>query len=125
MTVLGIDENRRGKSRYEIHIDTGTKMRIDWFESGLVDVGDSVGLLAQISSPHHDRHRVNRAKDRCLADRDLPRRYRYVGDLHQNRQGSFAPRDRHSARVLLGRHGYTYLLPVSLMGGGMDMLRWA
>ena len=49
VTVLGIDETRRGKGRYEIHTDTGVKVWIDRFDTGLVDISGSGGLFAQIN----------------------------------------------------------------------------
>ena len=48
-TVLGIDETRRGKGRYEIQADTGVKVWIDRFDTGLVDISGSGGLFAQVN----------------------------------------------------------------------------
>jgi transposase len=49
VTVLGIDETRRGKGRYEIQTDTGVKVWVDRFDTGLVDISGTGGLFAQIN----------------------------------------------------------------------------
>ena len=49
VTVLGIDETHRGKGRYEIQTDTGVKVWIDRFDTGLVDIAGCGGLFAQIN----------------------------------------------------------------------------
>ena len=49
MTVLGIDETRRGKGRYEVETGTGAKVWVDRFDTGLVDISGCGGLFAQIN----------------------------------------------------------------------------
>ena len=38
VTVLGIDETRRGKAKYETRPDTGKRVWVDRFDTGLVDI---------------------------------------------------------------------------------------
>jgi transposase len=47
--VLGIDETRRGKGRYEIQTSTGVKVWVDRFDTGLVDLEGTGGLFAQVN----------------------------------------------------------------------------
>ena len=47
--VLGIDETRRGKGRYEIESSTGVKVWVDRFDTGLVDLDGTGGLFAQVN----------------------------------------------------------------------------
>lgn len=49
ITVLGIDETRRGKAKYETCPDTGKRIWIDRFDTGLVDISGDAGLLVQIN----------------------------------------------------------------------------
>ncbi len=49
VTVLGIDETRRGKAKYETCPDTGKRVWIDRFDTGLVDITGTGGLLTQIN----------------------------------------------------------------------------
>jgi transposase len=49
VTVLGIDETRRGKGRYEIQSSTGAKVWVDRFDTGLVDLDGTGGLFAQVN----------------------------------------------------------------------------
>src|ERR1700712_1736082 len=49
VSVLGIDETRRGKGRYEIQTGTGVKVWVDRFDTGLVDIAGTGGLFAQIN----------------------------------------------------------------------------
>ena len=49
VTVLGIDETRRGKGRYEIQTSTGVKVWVDRFDTGLVDLDGTGGLFAQVN----------------------------------------------------------------------------
>jgi hypothetical protein len=49
VTVLGIDETRRGKGRWEFDPDTGAKTWVDRFDTGLVDLAGSGGLFAQVN----------------------------------------------------------------------------
>jgi transposase len=49
VTVLGIDETRRGKAKYETSPDTGKRVWIDRFDTGLVDIAGAGGLLAQVN----------------------------------------------------------------------------
>lgn len=49
ITVLGIDETRRGKVKYETCPDTGKRVWIDRFDTGLVDITGNAGLLAQVN----------------------------------------------------------------------------
>ena len=47
--VLGIDETRRGKGRYEVESSTGVKVWVDRFDTGLVDLDGTGGLFAQVN----------------------------------------------------------------------------
>lgn len=49
VTVLGMDETRRGKARYETCPVTGTRIWIDRFDTGLVDITGTGGLLVQVN----------------------------------------------------------------------------
>lgn len=49
VTVLGIDETRRGKAKYETCPDTGKRVWIDRFDTGLVDITGAAGLLVQVN----------------------------------------------------------------------------
>ena len=49
ISVLGIDETRRGKAKYETCPDTGTRVWIDRFDTGLVDITGNAGLLVQVN----------------------------------------------------------------------------
>jgi transposase len=50
VTVLGIDEKRRGKAKYETCLDTGKRVWIDRFDTGLVDIAGTGGLLVHRST---------------------------------------------------------------------------
>ena len=48
--VLGLDETRRGKGRYEVVTSsTGVKVWVDRFDTGLVDLDGTGGLFAQVN----------------------------------------------------------------------------
>ena len=47
--VLGLDETRRGKGRYEVQTSTGAKVWVDRFDTGLVDLAGTGGLFAQVN----------------------------------------------------------------------------
>lgn len=47
--VLGIDETRRGKARWETDPDTGARSWVDRWDTGLVDILGDQGLLAQVN----------------------------------------------------------------------------
>jgi len=47
--VLGLDETRRGKGRYEVVTSTGVKVWVDRFDTGLVDLDGTGGLFAQVT----------------------------------------------------------------------------
>lgn len=47
--VLGIDETRRGKAKWETDPDSGQRVWIDRFDTGLVDITGTQGLLTQIN----------------------------------------------------------------------------
>jgi transposase len=47
--VLGIDETRRGKGKYETDPVTGAKTWVDRFDTGLVDLSGTGGLFAQVN----------------------------------------------------------------------------
>jgi transposase len=49
MAVLGIDETRRGKAKYETCPHTGQRRWIDRFDTGLVDIAGAGGLLVQVN----------------------------------------------------------------------------
>ena len=49
MAVLGIDETRRGKARWESDPDTGRRVWVDRWDTGLVDITGDQGLLAQVN----------------------------------------------------------------------------
>jgi transposase len=46
--VLGIDETRRGKPRWELDAGTGTWRRVDRWDTGFVDLAGGQGLLGQV-----------------------------------------------------------------------------
>lgn len=48
--VLGIDETRRGKAKYETCHKTGKRIWVDRFDTGLVDITGTEGLLVQVNS---------------------------------------------------------------------------
>jgi transposase len=52
--VLGIDETRRGKGKYEIEASTGVKVWVDRFDTGLVDLDGTGGLFAQVNGRTSD-----------------------------------------------------------------------
>jgi len=52
--VLGIDETRRGKGKYEVETPTGVKVWVDRFDTGLVDLDGTGGLFAQINGRTSD-----------------------------------------------------------------------
>ena len=52
--VLGIDETRRGKGKYEIETSTGAKVWVDRFDTGLVDLDGTGGLFAQVNGRTSD-----------------------------------------------------------------------
>ena len=47
--VLGIDETRRGKAKWETDPDTGRRAWVDRWDTGLVDITGNQGLLAQVN----------------------------------------------------------------------------
>ncbi len=47
--VLGIDETRRGKAKWETDPATGVRTWVDRFDTGIVDITGDQGLLAQIN----------------------------------------------------------------------------
>lgn len=47
--VLGIDETRRGKAKYETCSQTGKRVWVDRFDTGLVDITGAGGLLVQVN----------------------------------------------------------------------------
>jgi hypothetical protein len=49
LTVLGVDETRRGNAHDEIDPATGAKTWVDRFDTGLVDLGGDGGLFAQVN----------------------------------------------------------------------------
>ncbi|MFD0450013.1 transposase, partial [Rhodococcus aetherivorans] len=49
VTVLGIDETRRGKAKWETDPVTGARRWVDRWDTGLVDVTGDQGLLAQVN----------------------------------------------------------------------------
>lgn len=49
VAVLGIDETRRGKAKWEHDRLTGRRMWVDRWDTGLVDITGDAGLLAQIN----------------------------------------------------------------------------
>lgn len=49
VTVLGIDETRRGKAKWETDPDTGRRMWVDRWDTGLVDITGDQGLLGQVN----------------------------------------------------------------------------
>jgi transposase len=49
VTVPGIDETRRGKAKYETCQHTGKRVWVDRFDTGLVDVTGTGGLLVQVN----------------------------------------------------------------------------
>jgi transposase len=49
VAVLGIDETRRGKAKWETDPATGKRTWVDRFDTGLVDITGDQGLLAQVN----------------------------------------------------------------------------
>ncbi|MGV0656791.1 transposase, partial [Mycolicibacterium thermoresistibile] len=49
VSVLGIDETRRGKAKWETCSQTGTRSWVDRFDTGLVDTTGTGGLLVQVN----------------------------------------------------------------------------
>ena len=49
VVVLGIDETRRGKAKWETDPDTGRRRWVDRWDTGLVDITGDQGLLAQVN----------------------------------------------------------------------------
>ena len=49
VTVLGIDETRRGKAKWETCPDTGGRRWVDRWDTGLVDITGAGGLLVQVN----------------------------------------------------------------------------
>ena len=49
VVVLGIDETRRGKVKWETDAETGQRIWVDRWDTGLVDITGDQGLLAQIN----------------------------------------------------------------------------
>ncbi len=47
--VLGIDETRRGKAKWETDPATGARTWVDRFDTGMVDIAGDLGLLAQVN----------------------------------------------------------------------------
>ena len=47
--VLGIDETRRGKAKWESDPQTGPRVWLDRWNTGLVDITGDRGLLAQVN----------------------------------------------------------------------------
>jgi transposase len=49
VVVLGIDETRRGKAKWDTDPDTGRRRWVDRWDTGLVDITGDQGLLAQVN----------------------------------------------------------------------------
>jgi len=49
VAVLGIDETRRGKAKWDTDPDTGKRIWVDRWNTGLVDITGDQGLLAQLN----------------------------------------------------------------------------
>ena len=49
VVVLGIDETRRGKAKWETDPDTGQRSWVDRWDTGLVDITGDQGLLVQVN----------------------------------------------------------------------------
>src|SRR5271156_6878217 len=49
VTVLGIDETRRGKAKWENCSKTGVRRWVDRWDTGLVDITGTGGLLVQVN----------------------------------------------------------------------------
>jgi hypothetical protein len=49
VVVLGIDETRRGKAKWETCPDTGGRRWVDRWDTGLVDITGAGGLLVQVN----------------------------------------------------------------------------
>ena len=47
--VLGIDETRRGKAKWEHDPLTGRRVWVDRWDTGLVDISGDQGLLGQVN----------------------------------------------------------------------------
>ena len=62
--VLGIDETRRGKARWENDPGTGRRARVDRWDTGLVDITGEQGLVVQVNG------RTSAVVTEWLAERD-------------------------------------------------------
>lgn len=49
VSVLGIDETRRGKAKWETCSQSGSRRWVDRWDTGLVDITGSAGLLVQVN----------------------------------------------------------------------------
>lgn len=49
VVVLGIDETRRGKAKWETCPNTGGRRWVDRWDTGLVDITGTGGLLVQVN----------------------------------------------------------------------------
>jgi len=86
--VLGIDETRRGKPKYEVNPLTGkSEETVGRWHTGFVDVTGGQGLLGQVEG--------RTAEDAVVAQADQVRGHRYVGLLPGRRtQGPASGDDR-------------------------------
>jgi hypothetical protein len=58
ITVLGIDETRRGKAKYEMCPDTGTRVWVDRFDTGLVDISGEPACWCRSTGGRRNRCRT-------------------------------------------------------------------
>ena len=93
VAVLGIDETRRGKAKWETCPETGARRWVDRWDTGLVDITGTGGLLVQVNGraakPVTD---WLDKRDPAWKSRHRVRRDRHVGDLRQGRAGGAAAR---------------------------------
>lgn len=102
--VLGIDETRRGKAKYQTCPDTGTRVWVDRFDTGLVDITGHAGLLVQVNGRSAQPVTDWLAeRDQAWLRRDHPCGDRHVDDLRQGRPRRAAAREAHRGPVSPGQ----------------------
>jgi hypothetical protein len=101
--VLGIDETRRGKGRYEVVASTGVKVWVDRFDTGLVDLDGTGGLFAQVNGRNSAAVIAwLEEQDPGLAGGDHARPDGHLGDLRPRRPARAATRHGHCGSVPSG-----------------------
>jgi hypothetical protein len=111
VTVLGIDETRRGTPRWEQDADTGEwSLVVDHWHIGFVDISGDQGLLGHVEGRNSTTVATGLAAHPHAGNRPCGTRDRYVPDVpggdppgaaaRQDRGRSFSPRaaGQHQAR---------------------------